>query len=529
VIKHDPAVLVRDLSFRYPATLSGRNITALRHVSLTIRPGEFVVITGPSGSGKSTLGRCLNGLIPHATRGTMEGEVIVQGMNTRDVDVPAFARHVGIVFQDPGYQLVTGDVESEIAFGLEALNFPEAEIGSRIDEIAGLMHITPLLGRPTSELSWGERQRVAIASVLAVRPSVIVMDEPFSGIDASAVQALTGFLLNMKTRAGTTIIVLEHRTASLLPLADRMVMMRDGEIVSDTPQGRCGPIPDIPDHRNSPDSTDQQSGIMGSSVAPCRGGNAGSSGTGRGLHPTLSLREVTYRYPGARTPALISITLDLYPGEVTIIAGANGSGKTTLLQHCNGLLTPDHGSVLLGSEPLARKTVAETARTVGLLGQHADYQIFESTISGELAFGPRNLGRMDEEIEQVLKKTRCVCSLSHIDPSTPPLGLSGGEKQRVAVAGILAMETPVVILDEPTFGLDPGLKHSFAELFRRLCSAGKTVIVATHDGEFGRACGDRFIRISAGRIESDVREARGSCCLPPRDGDPFGGARSDES
>jgi len=247
------------------------------------------------------------------------------------------------------------------------------------------------------------------------------------------------------------------------------------------------------------------------------------------LHPTLSLRDVTYRYPGARATALGGITLDFFPGEVTIIAGANGSGKTTLLQHCNGLLTPDHGSVFLGTEPLSGKTVAETARAVGLLGQHADYQIFESTITDELAFGPRNVGKTEEETGRVLEKTRCLCALIHIDPATPPLGLSGGEKQRVAIAGILAMETPVVILDEPTFGLDPALKNLFAALFRRLCTAGKTVIIATHDEEFGRACGDRFIRIAAGRIASDERDLLRSHCTPDRDRDRLGGGTPGES
>lgn len=515
----DPAVLVRDLSFRYPATLSGRSITALRHVNLTIRPGEFVVVRGPSGSGKSTLGRCLNGLIPHATCGTMEGDVIVQGMNTRNYDVPACARHVGMVFQDPGYQLVAGDVESEIAFGPEALNVPEAEIGSRIEEIAGLLHITHILGRLTSDLSWGERQRVAIASVLAVRPSILVLDEPFSGIDASAARALTGLLYDLHHTAKTTIIVLEHRTASLLPLADRLVVMRDGEIVLDLLQGPKVPAPE----RQDPEGRDHLSGLAVSPAPSYPPGKTSSPGTGGISRPTLSFKDVAYRYPGARAPALGGITLDFYPGEVTIITGANGSGKTTLLQHCNGLLTPDQGSVFLGNEPLSEKTVAKTARNVALLAQHADCQIFESTITDELAFGPRNLGKTDAEIERVLEKTRCLCALSHIDPMTPPLGLSGGEKQRVALAGILAMETPVVILDEPTFGLDPGLKDLFAALLRRLCTAGKTVIVATHDEEFGRACGDRFICIAAGRIESDEREPLRSRCTQNSDGDPAGG------
>jgi len=452
----------------------------------------------------------------------MEGEVIVQGMNTRNFDIPEFARHVGMVFQDPDYQLVTGDAESEIAFGLEAQNVKEEEIGSRIGEIAGLLHIGHLLGRPLGDLSWGERQRVAIASVLAARPSILVMDEPFSGIDTPAARALAGLLADLKNKAGTTIIVLEHRTSFLFPHASRCIVMRDGEIVADIPQGPGS----SPGHPYSSAHSDP----AGFTITPAHhAGNSCSCGTGRASHPSLSLRDVTYRYPGARAPVLGGITLDFYPGEVTILAGANGAGKTTLLRHCNGLLIPDQGSVFLGTEPLSGKTVAESARMVGLLGQHADFQIFESTITDELAFGPRNLGKSAGEIERILDKTRTLCSLMHIDPATPPLGLSGGEKQRVAVAGILAMETPVVILDEPTFGLDPALKSLFAALLRRLCTAGKTVIVATHDEEVGQACGDRFIRITAGRIESDERAPLLSRCMPPGEENTPGGGMPGES
>jgi energy-coupling factor transport system ATP-binding protein len=444
----------------------------------------------------------------------MEGDVIVQGMNTRNVDVPDVARHVGMVFQDPDYQLVTGDTESEIAFGLEVMNLPEREIGVRIGEIAGLLHIEHLLGHSLADLSWGERQRVAIASVLAARPTLLVMDEPFSGIDTPAAWALAGLLADLKNRAGTTIIVLEHRTSFLFPHASRCIVMRDGEIAADTPQSPDIPVPDRLD---SPACSDP----AGVTIAPAPAAHVRDPcvcGTGRAFPPALSLKDVAYRYPGARAPVLGGITLDFYPGEVTVLAGANGSGKTTLLRHCNGLLVPDQGSVYLGTEPLSGKTVAGTARAVGLLGQHADFQIFESTITDELAFGPRNLGKSEGEITRILEKARAGCSLTHIDPATPPLGLSGGEKQRVAVAGILALETPVVILDEPTFGLDPALKNSFAVLLRSLSSSGKTVIIATHDEEFGRACGDRFIRISAGRIASDERVPP-SRNIPPKEND----------
>lgn len=488
-------IRVRDLSFSYPPAVSGKGAVAIRHISLEVYAGELVVITGPSGSGKSTLARCLNGLIPHATRGTMVGEVTVMGMDTRDHDVPDFARHVGMVFQDPGYQLVTADVESEIAFGPEALNLAAGEIGTRIADAAGLLTITRLLGRPVAELSWGERQRVAIASVLALRPPVLVMDEPFSGLDAASARALASLLSDLRYKEGTAIIVFEHRTALLNRVADRFIAMRDGEIVPGTHQDSPGRPP---------------AGLS----AP---------GTVRSANPSVSFQDVTYRYSGSGAPTLDGICLDLFPGEVTVIAGPNGSGKTTLLQHCNGLLAPDRGSISCMGTPLAGKTVAEIARHAGLLGQHADFQIFESTVSREVAFGPGNLGKTAQETGHIVEKTLRACSLAHIDPETPPLGLSGGEKQRVALASVLAMETPVVILDEPTFGLDPGLKQSLAALLRSLAATGRTVIVATHDEEFGLACGNRFIRITAGRIESDERPCNGVPGIAATAGSPKAG------
>lgn len=505
----DPVVLIQDLSFRYPRTLSGRNVTALCHVNLTIHPSEFTLVTGQSGSGKSTLARCLNGLIPHATKGTMEGNVIVHGMNTREFDTPDFARHVGMVFQDPGYQLVTGDVESEIAFGLEIQNLPVQEIRTRLDQAVRLLHIEHLMGRPTNDLSWGERQRVAIASVIAIRPSLLVMDEPFSGIDASAARNLAKLLLELRSGPGTTIIVFEHRTASLLPTADRLVVIQAGTIISDGKP--C--LPDTLHSKGSPNLIRNFASVSaGSSARENPPNSIPVTSYGQMPIPSLSIRDVYYRYPGARKTALEGITLDFYPGELTVITGANGSGKTTLLKHCNGLILPDRGSVLIGTAPLSQKTVAATAHTVGLLNQHADYQLFESTITEELAFGPRNLGKTNDEIEKVILEIRHRCSLDHIDPSTPPLGLSGGEKQRVAIASILTMDTPIIILDEPTFGLDRDLKSTFAGVLRGLCDAQKTVIIATHDEEFGTACGDRFIRISAGRIEADERKSSGSYC-----------------
>jgi energy-coupling factor transport system ATP-binding protein len=496
----EPAVLIRDLAFRYPRTVSGRSVQALRGISLRVDPGEIVAITGPSGSGKSTLCRCFNGLVPHATKGVMDGEVIIRGMNTRDHDIPEFASRVGLVFQDPEYQLVSGDVTSEIAFGLEALGRSPEAIDREIERCAGVLPIRHLLGRQIADLSWGERQRVAIASVIAMHPPVIVLDEPFSGIDASAGQVLCGAVRKLREESGTTVIFFEHRLSLLRGLADRLVMLDGGKIVSDGPfpTGLTAPGPETGMCRAL---------VGGGSPSLASPGVSGREDRvpAPGRIAALSFRRVRFRYPGSAGMALDDITLDFYPGEIAVLAGQNGSGKTTLLKLMNGLLHPDAGEVLVQGLPAGDRTVAALSRTVGLLCQHADFQLFESTIADELAFAPGNIGVSREEIARRTGSVLTECVLGHIDPATPPLGLSGGEKQRVAIAGLFMMDTPVVVLDEPTFGLDNRLKTALAAALKRMRDRGKAVIIATHDGEFAGRCADRIIGIAAGRIVQDYR------------------------
>ncbi len=476
-------------------------MTALRGISLRIDPGEIVVITGPSGSGKSSLCRCLNGLIPHATKGAMEGDVLICGRNTREYEICDFAPDVGLVFQDPDYQLITGDVTSEIAFGLESLGLPPEEIGREIERCADILPIRHLLGRQVTDLSWGERQRVAIAAVLAMHPSVLVLDEPFSGIDAPAGQVLCEVIRKTRDGSGTTVIVFEHRLSLLAGTADRLVVLEDGKIASNGPFP-AGPLP-------------------GRGPGLCVPGREGCTGTLPGKIPrgrydvpappapaAVSFRQVRFRYPGASRETLDGITLDFYPGEITVVSGQNGSGKTTLLKLSNGLFHPGSGEVLVQGLPVGNRSVAALSHTVGLLCQHADFQLFESTINDELAFAPRNIGRTAEEITRMREDMLRECVLDHIGPETPPLGLSGGEKQRVAIAGLFMMDTPVVVLDEPTFGLDSGLKYALAAALKRMRDQKKTVIVATHDEEFAALCADRYVTIVAGRIAEEYRVNR---------------------
>ncbi len=238
-------IAIGDLTYRYPVTWSGRSITALSHVNLRIAAGESVHLAGPSGSGKSTLLRCLNGLIPHSSPGTMEGDVVVAGMNTREHEVCEFAPFVGLVFQDPDYQLFSSDVLTELSFGPEQLGWPEDRIDGAVRDALGWLDIGHLADRQIDDLSWGERQRVAIASVVATTPLVLALDEPFSGIDASAAGTLARCLETLNRSTGITIVVAEHRNERVAGWVKRTVVLDRGSVIYDGPSG-AAPVSHYP-------------------------------------------------------------------------------------------------------------------------------------------------------------------------------------------------------------------------------------------------------------------------------------------
>ncbi|WP_342678319.1 ABC transporter ATP-binding protein [Methanofollis sp. UBA420] len=473
------AILIEGLSVSYPPDRSGQERQALKSVSLAVREGEFVLLAGPSGSGKSTLLRCVNGLIPHSHRGTAEGRVVVRGHEVRDCQVCRLALEVGTVFQDPDHQLFTTSVEAELAFGLEQIGLSHLEMEARISRAAGTMGIGHLLKRDVDALSWGEKQRVAIAAVLVMEPSVLLLDEPTSGLDAAAARRLVAVLSRLNRERGLTIVVAEHRTAPFLQVCTRVVGIRDGTVVSDGPPvASAGPLPEA--------------------FPAVTGPGAGTS--------LLAFEGVTYTYPGQDHPALDSVTFGIGAGEIVLLTGPNGSGKSTLLRHANGLLRPDRGKVIVNGRETVSLTVAEAARSVGLLAQHADTQLFAETVRDEIAFAPENLGYAQEKTGLCVQRALKILGLERIGTDTPPLNLSVGEKQRVAIASILAMDTPVLVLDEPTLGLDPARKAELAALLRDRTGAGCAVLVATHDPEFAAFCGGRRVALRGGRVVAEGDE-----------------------
>jgi energy-coupling factor transporter ATP-binding protein EcfA2 len=485
-----PVIEVRGLSFRHPPTASGRTVTALQDVNLTISAGEVVGLAGMSGSGKSTFCYCLNGLIPHLFPGVMEGTVVVSGQDTRSCRVTDLAAYVALVFQNPEDQIFSSDVESEIAFGPEQMGWSEEAIGKTIVESLEALDITHLRDRDTGELSWGERQRVAIAAAIAVHPEILVLDEPFSGIDHKTSSRLTGLIDALNRDRGTTVIIAEQRLSLLLPVVQRLVVFDHGQVVHDGPPDR------LPEWYVGED-------LVYSSHGGHPSWTAGPGNEGR--PPAVSIRDLVFFYPGREEPAISIQSLDIFPGEITVIRGQNGSGKSTLIRHLNGIQKPGSGGLKVTGKDVRGRSTAELSREAGVLLQHADYQLFAETVFEELAFGPENLGVGAEEISRRVVKVADRLDITGLGMKSPPLGLSAGEKQRVAIGSLLAMETPVVVLDEPTLGLDRRCKRIVGEVLGELRDSGAAVIVATHDDEFAQFIRDRVIVLEHGEIVSDTR------------------------
>ncbi|HEY3273036.1 MAG TPA: ABC transporter ATP-binding protein [Methanocella sp.] len=500
-MQNDPVIDIRGLSYQHPAGPGEPRGKSLDCIDLSIRAGEFVVITGPSGCGKSTLCRCIAGLIPHADRGTMGGEVFICGNNTRDHPPGWLAGLVALTFQSPDDQLFSNSVEAEIAFGPEHMGLKPSEIDARIAQALEAADAGHLRRRLVDELSGGEKQRVAIAAALALKPSVLVLDEPTSELDPVAAADLIAMLHRLNRDQGMTVLVIEHRLERLYGTMSRLVVLNRGKVVLD------GPPDDIFSHDLAP---------LGIAVPPIaafrkRFGAGPYAGTWRSeprSRPSargrcaVAIRNVEFTYSRAGKKTLDGVTLGFFCGEVAVIMGANGSGKTTLIKHFNGLLRPDRGEVYIDGRPIAGRTVAQIARQAGIVFQSPDRQLFAETVHDELAFGPGNSGMNGGEIERSVTETADSLEIGLL-LREPPFMLSGGEKQRVAIGSVLTLHPLVLALDEPTLGLGHGMKERLAAILRSLATSGRAIVVVTHDVEFAAAHADRVIVLAGGRVAAD--------------------------
>ncbi len=492
-----PIITIKDLTYRY----RGQKRNAIESISLEVNPGEFIAIMGASEAGKSTLAACINGLVPHFFRGKFSGEVQVCGKNTRTSRVAEMAEVTGMVFQDFEAQLFSTNVELEVAFGLENFNVPREEIARRVDEALRFVGLENMKRRPPATLSGGQKQKLAIASVLAMYPKVLVMDEPTTDLDPISKAGVFEIANHLRQRDDLTLLVVEHETEEVLE-AQKILLLDEGKLIRYAPAHEVLREVDLLEqHGVMPLGVTKYFHRMGiNSHAPLTIAEGLqkfkdnqwrlSEATYESLKQQDQAREQRYGAPLIRcenlqfaypngTQALRGINLEIRRGEIVAIVGQNGSGKTTLVKHFNGLLMPTGGQIWVDGRPTREQGVFELGRKVGYVFQNPDHQIFSNTVYDEVAFTLR-LRKVDEKtIRQSVTEALEAVGLAGYE-NADPFSLTKSGRQRVAVASVLAAKPEILILDEPTTGLDYNEQRSMMNLVRRLNEQGSTIIFVTH-------------------------------------------------
>jgi energy-coupling factor transport system ATP-binding protein len=505
------------LTYAYPAD---DRTPVLDDLSLCINEGDFVLVVGPSGAGKSTFLRCLNGLVPHFYGGTIAGQLCVAGRDPVKMEPRRMSEIVGFVFQDPESQAVVDVVEDELAFAMENQGLPRTTMRKRIEKVLDQLNIAHLRARTLSTLSGGERQRVAIAAVLALHPQVLVLDEPTSQLDPQAAEEVLDALVKLNRDLGLTVVLSEHRLERVAQHADQILylpgpgeqplMGPPAEVLAHVPLvpplvelgKRLGwsPLPlTLRDARRyahklqdrMPNTTDPAHTPSDPDRPP--------SATGK--TPVLEIRDLHFAYNG--TQVLRGIDLAVGQGEFLVIMGRNGAGKSTLLKQCIGLLKPDRGQVRTLGMDTASTPVEVLGRQVGYVPQNPNALLFADTVADELAF-TRRAREMPPGDDRVLLHTLGLAAMSEHYPRD----LSTGERQRVALAAVLVGEPDLILLDEPTRGLDYAQKAALTSFLRILRKEGKTVVIVTQDVELVAQCAERVVLMGNGQIVVDgpVRE-----------------------
>jgi len=463
------------VTYRYP----GYARHALDGVDLAIHDGEVVGLTGPNGSGKSTLCLVAAGLAPAAVGGELGGEVRVDGATLGGLRPHQLAVKTGLVFANAEAQRtrVAATVFEEVAFGPVNLGLPVAETVARTRAALGALGIGELAERHPARISGGQAQLVAIASMLAMRPRYLVLDEPLAELDGPGRHLVLDALKDLGS-AGTGLLVAEHYLDLLATLANQVVQMRDGRVE------RQGPPIDV---------------LRSSAEAP---GRAPPVAEGHSEAPiAIRCEALAFDYPDG-TRALDGVDLTIRAGERVAIVGRNGSGKTTLVRTWNGLARPTRGRVAVDGQPTTGRHVAALARWVGLTFQDPDRQIFARTCRDEVAFGARNVGLAGAALEAAVTESLQAVGLAE-QAGANPYDLGPSRRRMLALASVLAMRTPIIVLDEPTMGLDVDEQARVASIVERLSVAGRTVVAISHDPRFVRSSFDRAVVLESGHVTAD--------------------------
>jgi energy-coupling factor transport system ATP-binding protein len=529
---------ISKLSYTYP----GRAEASLAEVDLSVGAGEFVLVSGPTGCGKSTLLRTLNGIIPHDSGGKVEGSVKVLGRDTREAGVVWLSSRVGLVFQGPEDQLFSSSVEDEVAFGLENLRVESGEIAGRVRWALEEVGLAPESDVPVAELSGGQKQRLAIASVVAMRPRVIALDEPLSQLDPAGAEQVLEVLVRLGRDLGIAVVLVEHRMDHVVPLADRVVLMERGRIVLDCPADRAFDDPGLYERlglrlpeplelmrklgrKEKPRSAEEAVRVLREK----RGQEPFVRSTLSGLQakgscplfsePVVELRNVSVRYSRRGPEVLTGLNLTVYRGETVAVMGPNGSGKSTLLYTILGELRPWSGWGRVLGEDVTRGRRRRLGAEVGMLLQNPDLMLLAERVEEEVSAGPVNLGLTRAEVERRTAQVMKALGLEGLS-AEPPLALSRGQRLRVALASILSMTPGLLLLDEPTTGQD---RYQIESMMDHLVGAregdenpedGKgdrspnrkapvpfsAVIFCTHDVRTAGRYADKVVVLAGGRV-----------------------------
>lgn len=516
---------VDGLTVRYPA----RKEPSLSDVGLEAGAGERIGVAGRTGAGKSTLALAAAGFIPRVVRAKLDGRVEITGIDTAKAAAADLLGVVGIVFSTPANQLSASKltVREELAFGLENLGLPRDAMDERIDATLARLSIAHLADREPFALSGGEQQRVAIASIVAMGTSVLVLDEPTAQLDPAGTESVAQ-LLDELARGGATILCVEH-DPSVLGRMDRCLVLDGGRTVAlDVPGaalGHAATIAALP-----PPTLVRLAEAAGIDPALAFDEGAIAAGLlarmhGRGLGaPTLApageraptpvwtpARErapvqiavdgLVHRYPTG-IEAVRGVTLTIEPGEAVAILGQNGSGKTTLVKHLNGLLRPAEGRVLLDGEPTDGRSIAELAAIVGFVFQDPGEQLFERSVEREVSFGPRNLGIPAADIDRLVAGSLEAVGLGD-HRATNPYDLDLSRRKLVALAGVVATDPAVLVLDEPTTGQDADGVVRVGAVIESFRAVGRSVVAITHDMEFAGSHFTRIVVMRGGEVVAD--------------------------
>ncbi len=537
---------VKDVTFTY----SGAQRHALERVSLAVAEGEFVGVIGPSGAGKSTLAGVMSGAVPHHFTGELYGACLVDGKDTCEVTLTDVSRLVGSVLQDIDAQFVASNVRDELLFGLENFGVTRDEIPARMQQALETVGIEDLCDREIATLSGGQKQKVAIAAILALRPRVLVLDEPTAALDPASSTLVFETLREVNRSAGITVVVIEQKVALLSEYCSRVVVFEQGKLIfDDTPRkvfshgerlreigvdsprvarvsnslaaaGLCepgGPALSV-DEVAALVARIVGEGVRGAVVegacavpvvpsSPCDSSIDGDSvvaaaSSARTGEPVARFEGVGYSYPGGGA-SVRALDFEVFPGEIVGIVGQNGAGKTTFTKLLNGLLKPAEGNVVVAGLNTREVPTSRIARHVSTLFQNPDRQICKDTVLDEVAFG---LLLQGVSLDEASARAKATCERFGLPLDEAPFSLSRGQRQMVALASVVVGEPQIIVLDEPTSGLDYRECMTVMETVRDMAAAGSAVVMVCHDMEVVSDFADRLVVMANGEILG-----RGTC------------------